>query len=241
MKIHKCPLCKKKYTEKFALYDHMEVEHPADLNGLPPSQIYFNLRNRYPLYKGNGKCVMTGKPTKFNTTTERYERFFDEKAKEKYREEFKKRMYKVHGKETLLKDPEHQKKMLKNRKISGEYTWSDGKTKFDYTGTYEKDFLNFLDKQLDWENPNDIMAPGPTFIYKHKGEKHFYIPDFYISSLDLIIEIKASDNKHYRQRDIGMERAKDSAMEETKHRYLKVMDKKYNNFMNLLEDIKQQG
>lgn len=216
----------------------METVHAEDLNGMSPAQLYFNFRNRYPLYKGHGRCVISGKPTKFNETTERYERFHSEREKEIYREEFKKRMLKVYGKETLLKDPEWQKKMLANRKISGEYLWSDGKTKIPYTGSYEKDFLEFLDKQLDWADPNDIMSPGPTFVYQYNGKTHFYIPDFYITSLDLIIEVKASDNKHYRLRDIGMEKAKDEVIRKTKHRYLKIMDKKYDEFLKLIDEIR---
>jgi ABC-type transporter MlaC component len=64
---------------------------------------------------------MTGKPTKFNTTTGRYERFADERAREAYREMFKKRMKQKYGKVHLLDEPDQQKKMLSNRSISSEY------------------------------------------------------------------------------------------------------------------------
>ena len=80
--------------------------------------------------------------------------------------------------------------MLMGRKISGVYKWSDRINNFDYTGSYERDFLEFLDNQLEWTNPTDIMSPGPTFHYEYNGADHFYIPDFYITSLDLIVEIQ---------------------------------------------------
>ena len=60
---------------------------------------------------------------------------------------------------------EQQKKMLKNRKISGMYLWRDHVHKTPYTGTYELDFLRFLDECLEMD-PEDVMAPSPhTFYY----------------------------------------------------------------------------
>jgi len=48
---------------------------------------------------------------------------------------FKKRMIGKYGKPYLTNDPEQQKKMLANRKISGVYQWSDGSGALPYTGT----------------------------------------------------------------------------------------------------------
>ena len=39
--------------------------------------------------------------------------------------------------------------MLLNRRISGRYEWRDG-TEFGYVGSYEKDFLRFMDQELNW-------------------------------------------------------------------------------------------
>ena len=156
---------------------------------------------------------------------------------------FKKRMTKVYGKEHLLDDPTHQKFMLASRGISGDYSWSNGRDKYSYTGSYEKDFLGFLDTQLGWTSPGDIMSPAPMIFHytDDSGKERFYIPDFYITSLNLIIEIKASDNKHYRERDIEDENKKDKIlMDQKKYNYMKVFDKDYRGFLAYLEKIKNK-
>lgn len=242
MSAHRCPICKKSYVNKSGLYDHMEREHMADLHGLPAAQIYFNFRNRYALTKENGKCVMTGKPTKFNLITERYERFADEKARMAYREYFKKNMVKKYGKESLLGDPEQQKKMLASRSISGTYRWADGHEST-YTGAYERKFLEYLENELAWQNPEDIMSPAPmVFPYTYLDEEErFHIPDFYITSLNLIVNVKSSQNQHYRLRDIDIEETQDEAIKRSEFNYLKLYDNNFDKFLQMLEMIREQG
>ena len=48
-----------------------------------------------------------------------------------YREQFKKRMIDKYGRVHLLNDPEQQRKMLQNRKISGYVEFKDGKVPAD--------------------------------------------------------------------------------------------------------------
>jgi hypothetical protein len=212
----------------------MNEKHAEQLGGISPAQIYFNHKYK----KSGGKCIIDGKPTEWNEATERYDRLCSDKCREKYREMFKERMMKVHGKTTLLDDPEVQKKMLDNRKISGEYTWSDGKSKTKYTGTYEHEFLEFLDIFLHFK-PSDVISPAPQiFYYEYGGKKRFYIPDFYISSINTIIEVKAYDNKHYRARDEAQEKAKDRAVLKSSFNYVKVHDKEYDEFFDYLMKFK---
>lgn len=238
----KCPLCEKIYVQKKSLYDHIEITHPEQLVNISPAQIYFNYKNHYKLDKGNGKCIIDGKPTKFNEQTERYERLCENpKCKEAYRKMFSDRMKRIHGTDNLLNNPEQQKKMLEHRKISGTYTWSKGNTKTKYTGSYEKDFLTFVDLIMGWDNPNDIMMPAPQIIdYKLNGKPHFYIPDVYITSLNLIIEIKSKDNQHYRLRDIETEKAKDKRIQELEYNFIKIYDKKYAIFFNWLLEYREK-
>lgn len=240
----KCPFCDKEYVNsKVALYSHMEKEHAEQVKDMSPAQVYFNFKNKYPLHKGNGKCIICGGNTLFNDKTERYERLCTNPVcKERYRQMFRDRMMKKHGKETLLDEPEQQKKMLANRKISGVYTWKDGITKFNYTGSYEKNFLEFMDLVLDWNNPNDIIMPAPQiFYYKYNDKNHFYIPDVYITSLNLLIEIKSSENKHYRERDIDQEKLKDrSVLSSKEYNYIKLFDNKFNTLVNYLLEIKDK-
>ena len=243
MAVFKCCFCGKKYVMPEALYAHMEEEHKISMEGLPAEQVYFNYRNRYPLTKRYGKSVISGKPTAFNMKTGRYERFSDEKEKEKYRNYFVSNMKRVYGKETILDEPEQQKKMLANRHISGKYQWSDGIHEFTYTGSYERRFLEFLDLELNWDNPEDIFAPAPMiFNYTHPdGTTHFHIPDFYIGSLNTIISIKSTENMHYRLRDIEIERAQDEAIKKSKFDYIKIVDNRFDDFIDFLERKKAEG
>jgi len=213
----------------------MNNKHKDQLGSISPAQFYFN----YKYKKTGGKCIICGKPTKWNESTERYERLCeDPECRDKYREMFRQRMIKKYGKDTLLDDPDVQKKMLDSRKISGEYTWQDG-TKTKYVGTYEKDFLEFLDIFLHLD-PTDVISPAPQiFDYEYQGKKHFYIPDFYITSINTVIEIKSFDNKHYRQRDIGMEKEKDKAVIRSNFNYIKINDKQYDGFFNYLLKFKE--
>ncbi|AMS01317.1 endonuclease fused to N-terminal Zn finger domain [Bacillus phage AR9] len=238
MKIEKCPFCSNKYKDKSFLCNHLENKHKEQLNGLSPAQVYFNFKYN----KTGGKCIICRKSTKWNESTNRYERICDRKetnCREKYREMFKKRMMGKYGKTTLLDEPEMQKKMLDSRKISGEYTWTNKKGKTKYTGTYEKDFLEFLDVFLHFE-PSDVISPAPqVFYYEFNGKKHFYMPDFYITSINTIIEIKAFDNKHYRARDIEQEKAKDKAVLKSNFNYIKIHDKEYDEFFDYLLKFKE--
>lgn len=241
MASHKCPFCSRKYIIKEGVYDHMEKEHNDELHNLPAQQVYFNYKNRYALSKEFGKCVMSGKPTKFNTTTGRYERFSDDRAREAYRQYFRKNMMKKYGTDTLLNEPDQQKKMLANRKISGEYKWSDG-TKTTYTGSYEGKFLEFLEVNFGWENPNDIMAPAPMpFEYiDGNGTKRFHIPDFYIGSLNLVVNVKSASNQHYRLRDIDTEKAQDQAIKKSNYHYIKVYDNSFEKFVDVVNQLEKQ-
>jgi endogenous inhibitor of DNA gyrase (YacG/DUF329 family) len=248
--IFKCPFCNNEYYTsdekkvkkiKSDLYNHMDETHNDMLGGLSPAQVYFNIKYN----KTGQKCVICKKnDTKWSEASERYERFCSDKCKEKYRQQFLERMKKA-GKENQMNDPEHQKKMLENRRISGVYTWQDGgKTK--YTGSYEKEFLEFLDIMMGYES-SDVIGPAPqVFYYTYEGKQHFYIPDFYITSLNLLIEIKDGEehaNKHPKivAVDKAKERLKDEVMAKQKEfNYLKVMDKNYSTFLKYLMDLKKK-
>jgi len=225
----KCPLCDDSYTKIEGLYAHIEDEHDDELpqNYTPARYLYYLKTGRT-----SGSCVIDHKPTDWNESTGKYNRFCNNpKCKEKYRAQFEKRMINKYGKTTLLNDPEQQRKMLANRHISGEYKWTDGSIKT-YTGTYELDFLKFLDAFMNFES-DDVFSPSPhTYYYEYEGEKKFYIPDVWIPSLNLEIEIKESDNTHPHMKvDREKERLKDKMMSSFKNiDYIKIVDKKYDEF-----------
>lgn len=238
MKKIECPLCDERYTTLDGLYEHIEEDHEDEIpKGMVVPQYLYFLRTG----KTHGKCVVCKAKTEWNEVTGKYNRFCtNPKCKEKYREQFKKRMINKYGKTTLLNDPEQQRLMLSHRKISGEYKWTDGSIKT-YTGTYELDFLKFLDAFMNFDS-EDVFSPSPhTYYYEYKGEKKFYIPDVWIPSLNLEVEIKESDNKHpHMQVDREKERLKDRMMSSFKNiDYIKIVDKKYDQFFAYLDQRKE--
>lgn len=238
----KCKFCNRYLKDKPAYAAHLENSHsdmiPEDMNG---ARFEYYLRTG----KTEGRCIMCHKPTRWNDKTGKYHRFCDDpKCIERYRDEFKKRMVGKYGKITLLNDPEQQKVMLSRRKISGVYTWSDHVHEFHYTGTYEKNFLEFLDHIMDMD-PTDVMAPSPhTYYYVYENKKHFYIPDFFIPSLNLEIEVKdgrvddpkANHHQKIQAVDRVKEELKDEVLKTNKaFSYLKIYGKDNMRFFQFLE------
>jgi hypothetical protein len=240
----KCKFCNDIFTDVERYVAHIEKEHedmiPPDMTAY---QFYYFLKTG----KKSGVCMICKKDTTWNSNTNKYNRLCTNPAcKEKYVQMFKDRMIGKFGKTTLLRDPEHQKKMLANRKISGTYKWSDGTT-FNYTGSYELAFLEFLDEIMEYDS-KDIIAPSPhTYYYEYEGEKHFYIPDFFIPSLNLEIEIKdggSNPNTHHKivEVDKVKEALKDEVMKSNvkSFNYLKIVDKDHSRFFDYLMLAKKQ-
>jgi hypothetical protein len=214
----------------------LELEHSEQLNGLSPARFEFNVRNG----KDHGECIMKASvgscliETEFNERARRYERLCPNPAcKTSYVEMFRKNMVARFGKTHILDDPEQQKVMLAARSISDVYEWRDGKTKTTYTGKEELRFLQFMDLSLEWP-PEGLIMPCPlVFIYRQDGTNHNYLPDFYVPSIDLVGEIKAT-NPHYQRRDAETEDMKERAVRATKKPYIKVVDGNYDEFLTKL-------
>ena len=243
-KIHRCIYCNKQYVEYEGLMAHINKVHKNELpKNISAEQHMFNIRNN----KTHGTCIICSNETKWNSNTNKYERLCSLQCKEIYREQFKKRMMDKYGKEHLLNDAEQQKKMLANRKISGVYKWSDG-GEVSYTGSYELDFLRFLDVVMKFGS-NDVITPAPQTFYYHDGNnvKRFYIPDVYIPSLNLLVEIKdggSNPNNHHKiQRvDKDKEHRKDELMKkQNKYNFLKLTDKDYSLFFDFLALAKKNN
>lgn len=239
----KCKFCNRYLKDADAYAAHLENTHPdfipEDMDGW---RFYYYLKTG----KTHGNCIICGKETRWNERTHKYHRFCDNpKCIEKYKEEFRKRMMGKYGKTTLLNDPEQQKIMLSRRKISNIYQWSDYRAEIPYTGTYEKDFLEFLDHILNFD-PSDIIAPSPhTYYYVYEKKRHFYIPDFFIPSLNLEIEIKDggdNENKHPKIQAVDKvkEQLKDDVMRTNgASHYLKIVNKDNAKFFQFLDKLNE--
>jgi nucleoside-triphosphatase THEP1 len=218
---------------------HIKVHHP----GLKPKG-YSDMRFLYYCETGRtcGHCVQCGHETTWNESNGKYNRFCNNpKCKEEYTKIAKQRMVDKYGKEHLLNDPNMQRKMLKNKGISGTYKFSNKSGSVDYVGSYEKDFLYIMDHVLGF-SAKDIMGPSPhNYIYMYKGKAHVYIPDFYIPNYNLEIEIKTDENKHHKIQAVDKvkEKLKDEVMEKNPSiNYFKILDKDYTEFFKYLTDKK---
>lgn len=238
--MHKCFICKKKYTDKTELFAHYESEHgdeiPEDWSGA--KYHFYRIHGRV-----EGKCPICGDKTGWNDKTNRPFKFCKkEKCVKEYRKQFEERMITAHGKVTLLDDPEVQKKMLFNRKISGLYTWSTGEKK-NYVGSFEKDGLQFFDKFMGYP-AEDVLTPAPQIVdYMYEGKAHFYIPDVYIASINTVVEIKdGGDNPNTHPKIMAVdkvkEKLKDEAIKKLGVNYIKITNKNYGKFLDFLADLK---
>lgn len=238
---YKCPYCNKKY-ERSKLITHINRVHEDMIpEGYTATRIVFDVANPNTRHV----CRICGRDVEWNEKAGRYNVLCgNPKCKEAMREEYKKNMIRVKGTYNILNDPEQQKAMLAGRRISGKYKFQDGGV-VEYTGTYEKNFLEFLDNVMNIPS-SDIMAPGPTMEYEYNGKKHIYIPDFYYIPYNLIIEVKdGGDNPNTRasssmtasrEKTIAKERV---VSDKGEYNYLRLTNNQFDQFIDILMDIKE--
>lgn len=247
----RCMVCNKVLKNKEGLIQHLENKHrnmiPEDWSA-----------QRYECYLRTGKveghCIYCGEPTGFNESTGKYYRLCKKQECRKKCSDFADRnMIGKYGKTTLFDDPDFQRKVIYSKKNSGTYFFSD---EFDpriqyevlYDSSYGRDFLEMCDYFL-YMNGQDILGPSPhTYYYEYEGKPHFYIPDFYIVSLGLEIEIKDGGNNPNTHPNVVRvakvkEQLKDDLMrslEGSGIRYIKICNKEYQQFFSLLSELKAQ-
>lgn len=242
MAVQKCPICKKVYDDRTKLSLHVETKHseniPKEWSGL--KFIFYEKHGRV-----NGTCMVCKGKTEFNESTGKPNRLCQNpNCVRVMRENAVANMKKRYGKETLLNDPEFQKKMLDNRKISKDYKWSDGVHTKRVVGSYEYDGMEKLDLFFNMD-PEDVIVPAPMIIpYEYEGTPRFYIPDAYISSLNLIIEFKdGGDNPNTHPKIQAVDKQKEKAKEDAikkigKYNYVKVENKQYGSLLDALIKLK---
>ena len=189
-KKYKCPYCAKIFKESEQLFFHVQTSHSDEIpSGYTPRHAVYD--KTHPgdhlcqICKLN-KCMWNEKTGRYSTICE------NPSCREEARRRFKENYKKKNGKDHSINDPEIQKEMMKRRKTSGNYKFQDG-TVLPYISSFEKDFLEFCDLSLNLTTKDLIECPF-VFYYEYEGEKHFYLPDFYLKPYDLIIEIKADED-----------------------------------------------
>ena len=239
----KCYDCGEEYRHAEDLYDHIQEEHPDNIPpGFSPARYHYMRRTG----KKTRLCMICKKETSWNEATKAYNPFCSEACRKKFRKIFEARMIKKYDKVCLLNDPDQQRKMAANRKISGEYRWSNNPSiAKSYMGSYERKALEYEDIVLKMD-PNDIMCPSPhTYYYEYEGKSHFYIPDQYITSINAEIEIKDGGNNPNKHPDIVRvnkvkERLKDDVMKSMRQvNYLKLTDNNMSLLVKFINTIKE--
>lgn len=241
VKYYKCPVCSKKFKTLNGWGNHMDTTHPSERpEGYSTSRFFYFVMTG----KTNGICRTCKQSTEWNEQSMKYDQYCkNPECKQAYVKIAKQRMIGKYGQVHLLNSPDMQRKMLEHRKISGKYKFYDG-TEFEYVGSYEKEFLKMMNTLLQWHT-NDIMAPSPhTYYYNYKNPKDksnegvkFYIPDFYIPSLNLEVEIKQQTSGNKAMNDINRvkETLKDEVMMSNKEiNYIKINDNNFTGFFEFL-------
>jgi len=240
----KCPICSMAYLNEKTLENHFETQHKDYIKkNKTTRQTIYDIKHNI---KEPPKCIVCKRPNPWNENSGKYSRYCGRKeCKEELRRRAVENMKKKYGKDTLLNDPEMQKKMLQNRSISGTYKFKDG-TVINYTGSYELHFLKFIDES-EVINPKDIDQCPYVFEYVYKGKKHFYLPDFYLNNFNLIIEIKDggdNPNNHHKIQSVDKvkEKLKDQAIIDSKqYNYIKIVNKDYSMFLNLIKTLQDRS
>ena len=245
----KCLICGLKFKNKSYLVSHIEKKHgdqiPKDWS---PSRYENYLRTG----KEHGSCIVCKKDTDWNESTWKYNRLCnDPKCIQTVADKAEKNCVNALGKgrKELLEDPEMQRKMIYSKKNSGKYEWSNGDEINDnnyYDSSTSRQFLEMLDVFLNLD-PSDVYSPSPnTYPYKYEGKEHSYIPDHYIASLNLEVEIKEpKDNQNMHPKiqavDKVKEKLKDEMMETRKDvNYIKINGNDYSEFFAYVNYLKDQ-
>lgn len=240
MRTARCPFCNIPFNDKHDYCHHIVDNHPEQIpEGVEPLEFAYAL---LPVNsdKPMGRiCVMCRKNhVSFNKETLKYSRFCDDlKCKEDYKNLRKERFEAKGVPEHPMEDADYQRKMIFNHKNAKDYIWDDKHT-FRIIGTYEEALLNKL-KEMQWD-PADIICPSPVnYYYKWPdGSVHLYIPDLYIPSLSLEVEVKDDFNGSIpgREHNRDIEHLKDQRMKvitsKSNINYIKIVGKDYSEFIS---------
>ena len=232
---YKCPYCDERRTKE-DLISHILDEHDEMIpEGYTPARLVFNVINK----KDHGSCIICRKETRWDEDKCRYNRLCDNPSCKK---EYTRRAHMNTNIEEKMRDPEFQAKMLAGRSISGKYKFQDGGL-VDYVGSYEKKFLEFMDKVLHVQSI-DIQSPGPSIYYKFNGEDHFWITDFCYKPFNLVFDIKdggSNPNTREMPEYRAKQKAKEAAIKDQgRFNYIRLTDNNFEQLISIMLDLKMQ-
>jgi len=136
---------------------------------------------------------------------------------------------KKYGVGYLSQDPKmYAKKLLISKKIK---KYNDN---LYYQSSYEKDFINFCQNNGVLEY---ISKPKKAIEYAFKNKKCYYHPDFYIKSLNLLIEIKSD---YWWNKLLEINLIKEKSVKDQDFNYIVIMNKNYLEFQNAIDKLNFQ-
>jgi len=237
--IFKCPDCPRRFGKIEELYKHVEEYH-SDL--IPDDntikQYIFNRKYK----KTKGSCVIDKKETKWNEDRGKYERYCCSKCEHTAREQFKKNCKRKLGTDNPASTPEHQMKTIAGRSYSGTYTFTDGGV-IGYSSSYEKDFLEFLDKDMLFPS-SEVEQCELIFYFNYDGKRRFHIPDYILRSYNLIVQIKTFKNMNSHLQTTGRDRqllSDKAIIDSGGYNYIVILDKDYIDFINMIKILKNKA
>lgn len=233
-KKYKCPYCEYRGT-RIELVSHINKYHqdmiPKDYTA---TRVVFNLINK----KEHGSCIICRRETKWDENKARYDRLCERKS---CHDTYVKQAHANTDIENKLRDPMFQQKMLAGRSISGTYKFADGGL-VSYTGSYEKQLLEFLDIFLKVKS-YDIQSPGPVIEYEYNGQKHLWITDQYYIPYNLVFDVKDGGNnpnnremKDYREKQIAKEKA---IKKQGKYNYIRLTNNDFEQLLDIMLELKE--
>ncbi len=242
----KCPDCSSKFDTYPDLKDHTVRKHKHNIpEGHSVARYLFNRRNN----KDHGTCTAKScnNETAWNEKLERYDRYCEEnngRCRKALRATAKKNFKRALGTDNPAATPEHQMKAIAARKTSGEYEFQDG-GEVQYSSGYETHFLKFVDEDMGITS-REIEQSEFVFWYNYNGNSHFHLSDFYMPALNLLIQVKSSiydDNKksHIKNNpDVHQKLGDQAIIESEAYNYIKVVDKDYGEFVNMVNILKRR-
>ena len=239
--IYRCPDCFRRFAKYDILSDHVKKDHDALIpKDWSVDRYIFNKKYN----KTHGTCVICKKETQWNQEKRRYERYNDDKCRGIAREQFKKNALRKLGTENPAADPEHQIKAIAGRSYSGKYTFKDG-GEIGYSSSYEQDFLKFIDEEMHISS-SEVEQCEIIFNFVFDGKLRFHIPDFYLPSYNLIIQIKdggTNPNGNSNIQTTGRDRQKladKSIIDNGCYNYIKIVNKNYAEFIVLMKTLDER-
>jgi very-short-patch-repair endonuclease len=94
-----------------------------------------------------------------------------------------------------------------------------------YQGSYEKDFLDLCEKM------NINVVRGKTIKFRHKNKDKIYFSDYYLNDFNLIVEVKSW---YIYELHEELNLVKQKAVLEQGYNFLFIIDKKYNDFLSII-------